>query len=90
MTPIHPGDLVIAVPIEACAIGHPPWHEEFSHPEMNSKTFMVTWSGFSPFGKRPIIGVAGRRGRFCAGCFAKQNPRMLKAEQRRARVLEIA
>ena len=90
MTPINPGDLVVAVPIDACAIGHPAWHEEFSHPEMNSKSFMVTWTGFSHLGKRPIIRVAGRRGRFCAGCFAKQNPRKLEAEKRRARVLENA
>jgi hypothetical protein len=90
MTSINPGDLVIAVPIHDCAIGHPAWHEEFSHPEMNSKSFMVTWAGFSHFAKRPIIRVAGRRGRFCAGCFAKQDPGKLEADQRRTRFLENA
>lgn len=90
MTPITPGDVVIAVPINDCAIGHPAWHEEFSHPDMNSKSFMVTWTGFSPLAQRPMIRVAGRRDRFCAGCFAKQNPRKLEYEEPRARVLEGA
>ena len=88
MPDIHPGDLVVAVPIEDCAFGHPAWHEDFAHPEMDRKTFMVIWSGFSAYWKRPIIGVAGRRGHFCAGCFAKQSPPEGLAEDDGAGVLE--
>jgi len=72
MTELHIGDLVIALPITECSIGHPLWHRAFANPEMNGRTYMVTWAGHSAYWKRPIIGVAGRSGHFCAGCFAKR------------------
>lgn len=85
MTDIIAGDLVIAVPINDCRIGHPGWQENFDHPEMSRKSYMVTWSGFSAYWKRPIIAVAGRPGHFCAGCFAKQEQPEPPARQRLAR-----
>lgn len=88
MPNIQPGDLVVAIPIDDCTIGHPAWHEGFAHPEMDRKTFMVLWSGFSAYWKRPIVGVAGRRGHFCAGCFAKQSPPEGLADKHREPVLE--
>jgi len=88
MTHIHAGDLVIAVPIDECSIGHPAWHVGLDHPEMNRKSYIVTWAGFSEFGRRPMIGVAGRREHFCAGCFAKQKPAEPVAAERRIRIAE--
>ena len=88
MTNIQPGDLVIAIPIGNCSIGHPDWHQDFAHPEMNEKSYMVTWSGVSPYWKRPIIAVAGRQGHFCAGCFVKQKPMQPRAVKRVVRILE--
>ncbi len=90
MTDIHAGDLVIAVPIQDCAFGHPAWHAAFQHPEMDRKAYMVTWSGFSTYLKRPILSVAGRRGHFCAGCFAKQAPPRLSLERRQERERELS
>ena len=87
MTNIHAGDFVIAVPIEECAIGHPAWHEDYDNPEMNRNRYLVTWSGHSPFGRRPIIRVAGRPEHFCAGCFIKQEPPARSADRHRSRVL---
>lgn len=89
MTDIRAGDLVIAVPIDDCLIGHPDWHEDFANPEMNRKSYMVTWSGFSTYWKRPIIDVAGRQGHFCAGCFVKRKPAR-QIEVRTAHILEPA
>ena len=57
---------------------------------MNSKTYLVTSIGFSRFGNRPTVGVAGRHGRFCAGCFAKQKPPARAEIERKARILEKA
>ncbi|KRB80621.1 hypothetical protein ASE00_16370 [Sphingomonas sp. Root710] len=74
MTDLHPGDLVIAVPISECQLGHPDWHTNFAHPEMDQRTYLVTWVGLSNYWKRPVVAVAGRQGHFCAGCFAKQSP----------------
>lgn len=88
MTDIHAGDLVIAIPMEDCPIGHPPWHRDFANPDMNRKTYMVTWAGVSAFWKRPIIGVAGRAGHFCAGCFTRQLPARQRAVERIARIAE--
>lgn len=88
MTNMNVGDLVIAVPIGDCSIGHPPWQREFDHPEMDEKAYMVTWAGFSAYWKRPIIAVAGRRGHFCAGCFAKRQRPAPLAETRAVRRLE--
>ena len=88
MTDIHAGELVMAVPINDCAIGHPDWHEDFDNPEMNRKNSLVTWAGFSAYWKRPIIGIAGRRGHFCAGCFVKQKPPQPLAKERVVRVPE--
>ncbi|RYE47295.1 MAG: hypothetical protein EOP21_05965 [Hyphomicrobiales bacterium] len=88
MNHIDAGDVVIAVPITDCSIGHPPWQENFDNPEMDRKTYMVTWSGFSAYWKRPILSVAGRRGHFCAGCFAKQKPLEPVCMERREAVLE--
>lgn len=88
MTSLHAGDLVIAIPINDCSIGHPDWHRDFANPEMNQKSYMVTWSGFSAYWKRPIIGIAGRAGHFCAGCFVKQKPARPVAEERVMRVPE--
>ena len=88
MTDIDPGDLVLAVPINDCAIGHHAWHQDFAHPEMDKKAYIVTWSGFSRYWRRPIISVAGRHGQFCAGCFAKQKPPEGVREERKARVPE--
>jgi hypothetical protein len=51
---------------------------------------MVTWSGFSTYLKRPILSVAGRRGHFCAGCFAKQAPPRLSLERRQEREKELS
>lgn len=84
MTDINPGDLVVAVPITDCTIGHPDWHRDFAHPEMDRKTYMVTWSGRSAYWKRPIIAVAGRPDHFCAGCFARQSPSQELAVQRKS------
>lgn len=82
MADIHPGDLVIAVPIGECSIGHPAWHDDFNDPRMDRKSYLVSWTGHSPFGKRPMIGVAGRSGHFCAGCFVKQAPPALPVRER--------
>lgn len=90
MSPLQPGDLVVALPVDACSIGHPPWHRDFSHPDMNRKTYLVTAVGFSRFGKRPIVGVAGRKGRYCAGCFARTEPTALIGIARKSRILEQA
>jgi len=81
MTEIYAGDMVLAVPIEECTIGHPHWHRDFAHPEMDGKAYMVTWSGISPASKRPLLAVAGRTGHFCAGCFAKQLPQGMRQRQ---------
>jgi hypothetical protein len=88
MTNIHAGDFVIAIPIGDCSIGHADWHQDFANPDMNQKSYLVTWSGFCPYWKRPIIGVAGRAGHFCAGCFVKQKPFLHRPEERIIRVLE--
>lgn len=88
MTDLHVGDLVIALPIGDCSIGHPDWHSDFANPDMNQRTYMVTWTGFSAYWKRPIVGVAGRTGHFCAGCFAKRKPVPAIAEERAVRRLE--
>lgn len=82
MTDITPGDLVLAVPIGDCTIGHNAWHQDFAHPEMDQRRYLVTWSGFSRYWRRPIIAVAGRKGLFCAGCFARQKPPERLASQR--------
>lgn len=74
MVHIDAGDLVVALSIDDCAIGHPDWHEDFANPDMNEKHYMVIWSGFSVYWQRPVISVAGRPGHFCAGCFAKAPP----------------
>lgn len=87
MTDIHAGDLVVALPIQDCAIGHPGWHGDFANPEMNDKAYMVTWAGVSAYWRRPIIAVAGRHGHFCAGCFAKRRP---PEPAREARVVRVA
>ena len=88
MADIVAGDLVIAVPIGSCSIGHPGWQREFDHPEMNEKAYLVTWTGFSAYWKRPIIAVAGRPGHFCAGCFARRKQPEPLAAERAARRLE--
>jgi len=89
MTDIQPGDLVIAVPIADCSIGHPDWHLDFGNPEMNRKSYIVTWCGFSEYWKRPIIDVAGRPEHFCAGCFVRQMAAPVSVE-RTARAREPA
>jgi hypothetical protein len=88
MTDIRAGDLVIAIPIANCSLGHPEWQEEWDNPEMDRRAYMVTWSGFSAYWKRPILAVAGRRGHFCAGCFVKQARPEPAAETRTARRLQ--
>lgn len=87
MTNIQAGDLVTAVPIEECTIGHPAWHEDYDNPEMNRKRYIVTWFGYSALGRRPIVRVAGRPEHFCAGCFIKHEPPAQSAGRRRSRVL---
>lgn len=88
MTEISAGDLVIAVPIADCRIGHPSWQQDFDHPEMTRRAYMVSWAGFSAYWGRPILAVAGRHGHYCAGCFAKQNLADPAAEKRVVRQLE--
>ncbi len=90
MAEIDAGDRVVAVPISDCAIGHLSWHEEFNNPDMDQKAYMVTWSGYSRYWQRPIIRVAGRKGHFCAGCFAKQRPPERVTKVRSVRILENA
>jgi hypothetical protein len=88
MTDLNPGDFVRAVPIGDCAIGHTAWHQDFAHPEMDRKAYIVTRSGFSRYWRRPIIAVAGRKGQFCAGCFARHEPPEGVAVRREARAPE--
>lgn len=90
MTDICAGDMVVAVPIEDCAIGHPDWHRDFAHHEMDRKTYLVIWSGASAYSTRPLIAVAGRSGHFCAGCFAKKLPPQEAKQEPIGRALEAA
>ncbi len=85
MTDLNPGDFVVAVPIGDCAIGHTARHQEFAHPEMDRKAYIVTRSSFSRYWRRPVIAVAGRKRPFCAGCFARLGPAEGVAELREAR-----
>ena len=87
MTNIHAGDLVTAVPIDECTIGHPAWHEDYDNPEMNRNRYLVTWTGYSALGRRPTVRVAGRPEHFCAGCFVKQEPSARSVGRQRSRVL---
>jgi len=90
MTDIHAGDLVMAVPIGDCAIGHPAWHGDFDHPDMTRRAYIVTWAGYSAYWHRPVIAVAGRRGRYCAGCFARRQSAQPLRRERVARHLARA
>ena len=89
MTDISAGDLVVAIPIGDCRIGHPPWQAEFDNPNMTDHAYLVTWAGFSAYWGRPIVGVAGRQGHFCAGCFVKREQPGRQAGRRVARRLEL-